>query len=251
MTWGRFVHPDEVHALRARLSPAFDACQHAPHLRDAWRAYCAEAVGWFDAPERLEEGLDLEAALALAQGPAGAPDAGTHDTGTILGAWSVAELEDLIAAQRYQLGELDAAKPCPAWAAADPQGYGAWAADVYDASQVMRMAIDNAQQVVDMTPEALRDVMPALAAWDHLIDAAKPFHDLAARFDKAGFCKWPDMGGMPQPKAKDLDLRAFNWTGDAMHEFEAAADAAKTAVPWVGIAAVAALGLVVLLRVSR
>jgi hypothetical protein len=163
---------------------------------------------------------------------------------------TVAELADLVAAERYQLAKFDAIKACPAWAAADPQGYGAWAANLYDATEAMNKALSWAQGVVNGVPEAIRDVTPARLAgfvtdpWGDVVAAAHPFVDLLVRYKEAGYCQMPDMSGMPHPKAPDLDLKAYNWTGQALDKLK---EAPKSAAPYVvgGIVVVAVIAGIV------
>lgn len=130
--------------------------------------------------------------------------------GTTLGAPTWAEVADLVAAQSYNLSQLDLNKACAAWAAADPQGYGAWAASVSDATGAMNAALDRAKLMAQLNSGA------PFVQWQAILDAAKPLDDLVRRFMKAGYCKWQTTGTMPQPTAPDFDLKAYVWTGKAL-----------------------------------
>lgn len=135
--------------------------------------------------------------------------------GTILGAPSIADLEDFCAAQSYMLAQFLSVKACVNWATSDPAGYGDWAARVHDAASALSVALENAYTVIDATPEAMRGVMPALVAWDHVAKEAKPFAGLLREMSGKG-CTPPDFSQMPQPKATDVDLTVYNWAGRAM-----------------------------------
>ena len=259
-----FADPLAVAAMRARLAPAFASIGAGSAPGSERARVAAEGLAWcggapcglLEAPAALEHGRDLEARLAVLQG-GGAPRGGRTSAGEVLGMHTVAELADLLAAERYQLAQFDAIKACPAWAEADPAGYGAWAADVFDASAKLAAAIETAQSVVDFTPAAIASVTPARAIsgpldlWQSLLDAAHPFVDLCRRFMVAGFCPMPSMAGMPQPKAPDLDLRAYIWTDAAAKKIESAAGALGGTGKGILIGAACALGLFVFVKIAR
>jgi hypothetical protein len=150
------------------------------------------------------------------------PRAAHASVGTVLGKPTYAELQDLVNAQRAQLAQLDAAKACPPWAAADPTGYGAWAASLFDATAKLTAELDSAQGGINIVPVGARALVPVIApigmrtAWERVLDAAKPFHTIRAAFDKAGYCPWPSAPPLPQPTATDIDLNVFNWAGKAL-----------------------------------
>jgi hypothetical protein len=164
--------------------------------------------------------------------------------GTVLGMPTYAELADLIAVQRWELGQLDSVKACPAWAAKDPLGYGAWAGQVFDATAAMNAVLTDAQAQVDLIPEGLRAVTPVASplftknAWQQVLDAAQPFHQLVATFTAKSGCTWP-AGTPPQPTAPDFDLKVYQWTGKALE------------VASFGGAGLLILGLVLLFGLSR
>lgn len=136
--------------------------------------------------------------------------------GTFLGANTVADLVDFVAAQEFQLARIAAAEACPEWAAKDPAAYGLWKARLYDAEQAMHMALVNAHQVIELTPEMMRSTLPALRAWDEVAKAAKPFSGLLREMVAAG-CVMPDFTGMPQPRPdSDVDARVYQWGGKAL-----------------------------------
>jgi hypothetical protein len=142
--------------------------------------------------------------------------------GTVLGLPTYAELADLVTVQHFNLAQLDAAKSgCASWASKDPGGYGAWAASVYDATDAMNKVLADAQAQIDLIPEGLRAVTPILHplgtpnAWDQVLAAAKPFHELVSTFAQKSGCPWP-AGSPPQPTAPDFDLKAYQWTGKAL-----------------------------------
>ena len=246
-----YVRPDEVYGLRARLAPAIFASGDRA-LRRAWERHTAAPCGWYEAPARLAEARAFEDELAN-RGLFGRqifPDAAhRHTTGSIAGHATVAELADLVADQRFQLAALDKVKPCAAWAAADPAGYGAWAASLFDASAAMTRRLEQADTIITITPDAVASVTPAQDMWDAILEAAKPFHGIMQTLGKAGYCTL-DLSGRPAPKASDPDLKAYNWSGDALDDVKSAADSVKSTTPWValGIAAVGVLGLAVLVR---
>lgn len=143
--------------------------------------------------------------------------------GTVLGQPTYAELADLIAVQRWQLAALDAVKACPAWAAKDPQGYGAWAASVFDASAAMTTVLDAADAQLALVPDVIRSVTPVEAGawfqpnmWNQVLTAAQPFHALVATFGQKSGCTWTP-GPPPQPTASDFDLSVYQWTGKALN----------------------------------
>jgi hypothetical protein len=149
-----------------------------------------------------------------------------HVHGTVLGLPTFAELADLVAVQRFNLAQLDLAKPCPGWAAKDPLGYGQWAGLVYDATATMIKALDFADQQLALIPEALRAVTPVAAgslfapnAWDQILSAAAPFRALIATYAAQSGCPWP-AGSPPQPTAPDFDLKVYQWTGKALQSIE-------------------------------
>ena len=178
--------------------------------------------------------------------------------GSVLGVPSMGELRDFVAAQKYQLNALADVEGCPAWAAHDPSGYGAWAADLYDAKKELTDAIAYAEGVLAVVPEPAMNVTPnnattfltigAPAPWDRLRDAAHPFVGLASRFINAGYCPWPDMRGMPQPKAPDVDLQAFLWTDTVTKKLEAGTD---QGIKYVAIGLVAAVVVLALVKLPR
>lgn len=258
-----YVRPVEVEALRARLSPAFEAIGVRPGravaLAARWRAFCSEPCGWVNAYDLLQAGRDLEAELSLVEAPGARPVASRptptrrETVGTFLGDPTVAELEDLIAAERAQLEALDKARGCPAWAAADPAGYGKWAADVFDASAKMREWIDRAESIGMLgVPDWAKSTTPAGIYWGKILDAAKPFVDLVRRYNAAGFCEWPHVA-VPQPRASsDADMHALLWATDTTKKIEDTAekvrDTGESALKWVGAAAVGGLLLLLLSR---
>jgi hypothetical protein len=256
------VHPRDVEALKARLGPAVLSAARtllspeAEDLARRWGEYVARRVTWVSAPADFEDGRDLEARLAVLQGPPRS-HARPHTVGTVLGAWTIGELHDLLAAKTYEVKQINAAATscAPAWAAADPTGYGQWAGELYDANQAFAAAQKNAQQVVDFTPQGIWSFTPAGAAWEHLIAAARSFRGLFARMMDSGTCAAPDFSQMPQPTASDLDLRVFKLTDVATKKIEGAATSAVSAVSsrgsWFVLGLAVALGAVVLLKVAR
>jgi hypothetical protein len=182
-------------------------------------------------------------------------------TGEVLGIPSMGELRDFVAAQKYQLQQLADVEGCPAWAAADPQGYGAWAAEMHDAKAELLAAITFAESSYSLIPESLMNATPnnagtfmaigVPAPWDRLKTAAHPFGDLARRFIAAGFCPWPDMSGMPQPKAPDVDLKAFLWTDAAAKKIEKVADAVTSTGRGVVIGIGLALAFFVAVKIAK
>ncbi len=258
-----YVSPSAVAAMRARLAPAFaagglgaGAGTEASRLAAEGQAWCSgPRCGLLDAPAVLEHGRDLEARLAVFQG--GPHPRQSARTGEVLGMHTVAELADLVAAERYQLGQFLSIQACPAWAAADPAGYGAWAADVFDTAAKLSAAIEAAQSIIDLTPAAVASVTPTRAItglvdlWQALVDAAHPFVDLARRFIAAGFCPFPDMRGMPQPKAPDLDLRAYVWSDAAAKKIEDVGAGMGSTGKGVLIGALAAVALFAFVKITR
>jgi hypothetical protein len=261
-----FVDPRSVEAMRARLAPAFASLGQGATPGTERARLSAEGLAWchaapcglIDAPRLFEHGRDLEARLAFAQGPHGAAAARPARAGEVLGMHTVGELADLIAAETYQLTALGAMKPCAKWAAADPVGYGTWAAAVFDTSASLTKAIAQAQSVVDVTPSSLWSVTPAhgvldpfLDPWGDLIAAAHPMGDLIRQFIQAGYCVPPDMSGMPQPKSPDLDLSAYRWTDMAAKKIEKVADAIGSTGGGVVIGIVIAVGLFAFVKIAR
>jgi hypothetical protein len=267
-----YVHPRDVEAFRQRLAPAFASAaqsgERGARLFRVWQAYCTEPAGWLEAPWLLERGRDLEAQLAIVQGPGrssgyyrdGAPSRSwtgstapaTENVGTVMGEHSIAELADLVKAQRFQLDQLDKARGCSGWAAADPKGYGAWAADVYDATAKMNDALKLADMAIAITPDAVAKYTPTVVEWKGVVDAAQPFGDLVRRFTVAGFCPWPE-GKMPQPApGSDADLDAYLWADKKTEAIEKTADEiedkAASAGKWVALGVVAGLGVLLLAR---
>ena len=259
-----FVHPSEVEALRASLGPRIAEAvgrvrsPEADAIARQWASYVARRATWASAPEELEQGRDLEARLRLLVAP---PPAVQHTTGTIAGAWTMGELRDLVAAEVYQLQQLADVEGCPAWAAADPQGFGEWAARVYDARKELQASIDYANGILFVVPEAVMNITPTGATtfltigapnpWDRLIAAAHPFVDLLRQMNAAGFCKPPDMSGMPQPKAPDFDLKAYNWSGGALQSVANVASEVASTGRSALIAAAFGVGAVALLLLVR
>jgi hypothetical protein len=245
--------------MRARLAPAFAALgagapagSEPARLAAEGAAWCSGArCGLVDAPAVLEHGRDLEARLEVAQGGR------RTRTGEVLGMHTVAELADLVAAERYQLAAFLSIQACPPWAAADPVGYGTWAAAVFDAAAKLSAAIELAQSVIDLTPSAVASVTPARALtgpvdlWQGLVDAAHPFVDLSRRFIAAGFCPFPDMRGMPQPKAPDLDLKGYVWADAAAKKVEDVGSGLGGTGKGVLIGALAAVALFAFVKISR
>jgi hypothetical protein len=194
------------------------------------------------------------------QGPHGGKATRTR-TGEILGIPTMGELRDLVAAEKYQLQQLSDVEGCPAWASADPQGYGAWAADMHDAKATLLDAITFAESSYSLIPESLMNATPSNVAtvmlvgvqapWDRLKAAAHPFTALASRFLAAGFCPWPDMSGMPQPKAPDVDLKAFLWTDAATKKIEKAADAVLSTGGGIAIGLGIALAFFVAVKIAK
>jgi hypothetical protein len=256
------VHPRDVDGLKARLGPAVLAAAatlrspEAEALARRWSDYCAHQATWATAPGELELGRDLEAQLALLQGP-GMRGSGSHAVGSILGFWSVGELHDLLAAKAYEVTQINAAaNACaPSWAATDPVGYGKWAGDLYDANQAFAKAQTNAQRVLDFVPQAMWSFTPTGSAWDEVIQAAHPFNDLSLRMVQEGHCAPPDFSKTPQPTASDLDLKIFQATDVATKKIESAASSVSSAVKsrgnWFALGALLALGAVVLIKVAR
>ena len=256
------VHPRDVEALMARLGPAVwsaAATLRSPEAEDLarrWGEYVERRVTWASAPADLEDGRDLEARLAVLQGP-GRSQARPHAVGTILGAWTIGELHDLLAAKKYEVGQINAAATscAAAWAAADPTGYGQWAGELYDANQAFAAAQRSAQQVLDFALQAVWSFTPAGAAWDQVIEASHPFQGLYARMMQSGYCAAPDFSQMPQPTASDIDLKAFKLTDVATKKLEGAATSVTSAVSsranWFALGLAVALGAVVLLKVTR
>lgn len=262
---GAAVHPAEVRELRTRLAPAVAALERTggaragvARLAQEWKTYTARPVDWLNAPAELERGLALEDRLAELQAGIADHNTGPVRAGEVLGMHTVAELADLVAAERANLATLDAIKPCPAWAAADADGYGKWAADVYDASVALTHACDQAQALVDVTPDMVKNVAPVRVLtglydpWQNLVDAARPMVDLVRRFMAAGFCPYPNTT-MPQPKAPDFDLGAYKWSDQALKSMGKAAEAVSSAVsskiPYVVLGVVA--GVVVILAIRK
>ncbi len=174
--------------------------------------------------------------------------------GTILGLPTVGELEDLVAAQKYQLAALEAIKACPGWAAADPAGYGQWAADFYDAAAALHAAIASAEAVIGLTPDAIKNYTPADVPWNAVLAGAHPFTELLRRFMVAGYCAPPDLSAMPQPKNPDVDLAAYKWTDLATKKIEQAATAVASAAGDVlkpVLVAVAVVGVLVVATRGR
>jgi hypothetical protein len=228
----------------------------AEDLARRWGDYVTRRVTWASAPADLEDGRDLEARLALLQGPRRAARR-PHAVGTILGAWTIGELHDLLAAKAYEVGQINAAATAcgPAWAGADPTSYGQWAGELYDANQAFASAQKGAQQVLDFTPHAIWSFTPAGIAWDQVIQASHPFQGLLDRMMQSGHCTAPDFSQLPQPTASDIDLRAFQVTDTATKKIEGAASSVASAVSsrenWFALGLAVALGAVVLLKVSR
>jgi hypothetical protein len=264
-----WVDPRSVEAMRARLAPAFASLGQGATPGTERARLAAEGAAWCagapctlsGAPALFETGRDLEARLSFAQGPHGESKARTS-TGTIMGAHTIGELADLTSAERYQLAQFEAIRACPAWASADPAGYGSWAADYYDASTALQAALVFAQGLVDAVPHALWNVTPVTMspvpipgfpdAWTRIVQAAHPFVDLATRFIKAGFCPFPDMAGMPQPTAPDLDLSAYKWSDKAAKQVEDVANKIGRIGSGVVVGVVVGvLGLFALSRMTR
>lgn len=139
--------------------------------------------------------------------------------GTVLGIPTYEELADLVAVQRFNLSQLDGVKACPAWAAKDPTGYGAWASAVYDATTKMTSVLDAADATLAAVPDALHSLpinsMGTTSPWDDILAAAQPFHALVSTFVAESGCSWPK-GSPPQPTAPDFDLKVYQWTGKAL-----------------------------------
>lgn len=236
-----FVRPADVEALRRRLAPVFAALgrgapagSEAAALSRAGLAWaCGAPATLLTAPTLQGVGGDLQARLSVLQAPGGRRT--STRTGEILGIPTMGELRDFVAAQKYQLAQLADVEGCPAWAAADAQGYGAWAGEMHDAKAGLLAAIGYAEESYSLVPESLMNLTPNNVAtvlvvgmaspWDKLKAAAHPFGDLARRFIAAGYCPWPDMSAMPQPKAPDVDLHAYLWADTAAKNVEGAAKA--------------------------
>ena len=256
------VHPRDVEAFKARLGPAMFAAAatlrspEAEALARQWSDYASRRASWASAPADLERGRDMEARLALLQGPH-ARRVGAHAVGSILGFWSVGELHDLLAAKAYEVTQINAAASAcaPAWAAADPASYGRWAGDLYDANQAFAKAQKSAQQVLDFVPQAMWSFTPAGSAWDGVIQASHPFNDLNRRMLQDGRCAPADFSKTPQPTASDLDLKVFQATDVATKKIEGAASSVTSAVSsrgnWFALGALLTLGTVVLIKVAR
>jgi hypothetical protein len=256
------VHPGDVEALKARLGPAVLAAAatlrspEAEALARQWSDYCAHRATWASAPTELEQGRDLEARLAMLQGP-GARGGRGHTVGSILGFWSVGELHDLLAAKAYEVTQINAAASAcaPSWASANPVAYGQWAGELYDANQAFAKAQTSAQHVLDFVPQAMWSFTPAGSAWDDVIQASHPYSELYRRMVKDGHCAPADFSKTPQPTASDLDLKIFQATDIATKKIEGAASSVTSAVSsrgnWFAVGALLALGAVVLIKVAR
>jgi hypothetical protein len=258
----RTVHPREVDALKARVGPAIAAAAdlrspEAEALTEQWSTYIARRVSWATAPADLEQGRDLEARLARLQAPAPRFEPRPVAVGTIAGFWTVGELHDLLAAKAYEVTQINvAANACaPAWAAADPTGYGQWAGSLYDANQAFAAAQKNAQGMLDLVPRPMWSFTPAGSAWDQVIAGSRTFSDLYRRMLQEGRCPPADFSALQQPTASDLDLKAFRVTDVATKAIEGVASSAKAAVSsrgnWFALGLLVALGAVVVLKGAR
>jgi hypothetical protein len=241
--------------LRAELAHTGEPgarAREAARLVADWNRYLAVDVDWLSAPDALEHGRDLEARLAALQGPAArAPDrhrTAAHRTGSVLGMPTVGELSDLIDAFSFQVGVLTAAfNDCADWQAKDPTTYAQWQKDFQSAVTQFGSAWDQAHAVLEGVPQAVWNIWPAGDTWDVVLQTKHLFADLDRRMRAAGVCTSPDYSLTPQPKHSDLDLKAFNFSGDVVQGVQKGLGAlqhtASSPVPWLALGAILALFL--------
>jgi hypothetical protein len=208
--------------------------------------------------------LDLEARLAALQGDMGDTRTRTtapHRTGEILGMHTIGELSDLLDALSYTVGQLTAAynECADAWKAADAASHDAWKADFDKGLARFGTAWDEAHALLwlpDLTPivDILPGVLPSAAtkAWKDVTSTIHTFTELDRRMRAAGICSSPTYKDMPQPTRSDVDLKAYNLSGDVLAGIKkgvrAVGEAATSPVPWLAAGGILALLLVAALR---
>jgi hypothetical protein len=271
------VHPDDVERFRARLEPAFaqianvlddvvsgpditaDWRNEARALRRDWLTWCRRPIDWRSAPDVLESGRDLEARLAILQGPESRyrrGGRGGSTVGTLFGLPTVGELADLLAAKKKEVTEIRAAWTAAhaAWTAADAPAADAFARDIAAADARFDAAASSAQGVIAVTPDAIAAVVPIAtppgeerSTYAELVEASKPYVDLFVRLKGAGHAPAPYI--VPQPKSADADLGVYEGADTLAHGVEraakAVADTGRDVLPIVAVAG--AVGLLVLL----
>jgi hypothetical protein len=261
-----FVDPAQVAALRARLHSAFLALHqgalaggvadtsraHEAHsLIHAWNEYLCRPVDWLNAPDELQHGLDLEARLAMLQGDGLRRDPLRHRAGELLGFNTVGELSDLRDALSYTVGQLTAAynECADYWKSADATSHDGWKADFDRALQRFGQDWDSADTVLKNLPDwaPIGDT-----TWNAIASDIHAFTDLDRRMRAAGLCTAPTYANMPQPSHSDIDLKAFNLSGDVLsgvkQGVQSAAAALRSPVPWIALGGLAAVVVLTQLR---
>jgi hypothetical protein len=211
---------------------------------------------------QLELGFDLETRLALLQGDSAHSENGPHRTGEVLGMHTVGELSDLRDALSYTVGQLTAAyNGCAEhWKATDPASHDPWKADFDAGLQRFGQDWDTADTVIRMFPDwvpigdAIPGVVPSVAssAWSDILADIHTFTDLDRRMRAAGVCAVPTYANMPQPTHSDIDLKAYNLSGEVLagvkRGAQAVAGAVTSPIPWVALGGLLAAILVIKLR---
>lgn len=180
-------------------------------------------------------------------------------TGEVLGAHTVSELADLVAASTAMSEALLTAASCTDWMRRDPRAYGAWSGRLTDNSRRLAELLALAVPMIHSTPAP--DVTPIAVAqigqppvWDALIAWRKDYDALYGELQTNAPACAPGRIDVPQPKAPDPDLKAYQAADTAAHAIEAggreAKEALKATVPVVfGLAC--AVGAVLVLRAAR
>jgi hypothetical protein len=168
---------------------------------------------------------------------------------TVFNQHTVHELDDLVKALSYQVGQItQASSQCAAWKQRDPQGYAAWSSDLSKATAEWARVSHAAMKIIDRTPHVAWDMAPVESDYQAVAKAFQPFEGLTGTFMRDSHCplSFPDN---PQPTAPDADLVAFQATDAAAKwidkEAKGVAKRSKTVVPFViggvGLAVVAVL----------
>jgi hypothetical protein len=92
----------------------------------------------------------------------------------------------------------------------------------------------------------------ATAAWDDVVATVHTFTGLDRTMRAAGVCAAPTYPNMPQPTRSDLDLKAFNLSGQALQGIQQGArEVVRTVsspVPWLALGGALAVVLIAKLK---
>jgi hypothetical protein len=174
-----------------------------------------------------------------------------HRAGEMLGMHTVGELSDLRDALSYTVGQLTAAyNDCgEQWKVADASSHDAWKADFDQAIQRFGKDWDSADTLIKILPDwsPIGD-----ETWNAVVSDIHAFTDLDRRMRAAGICTGPTYRDMPQPLHSDIDLKAFNLSGEILSGVKkgahAAAESLTSPVPWVALGGLLAIVLIAQLR---